>query len=322
MDILKAAIVGCGGAGMLHARGYVEAPGSRLVAAYDRHADRAQRLAAECNAVPYASLEELLQQARPDVVSVTTGEYEHMEPTIMALEAGAHVLCEKMMAHSLEAGQIMVAAARRTGRVLGVNYNYRHVPAYMRIRDHVAANTLGAPVLLVAQAHSYTWHHMLDLVRFFFGHPVAVEATLIDDPTSRLPPWHDRDELLYQPSTVATATLRFATGALAVVTATAHVPFADHWMSFSIYGRQAEVSLNHICRDNLIGTLGPSPLAGELRKLPMFTWQDSMVQSVSAFVSTLCDGHPPASTGEDGLAMMRLEHAVAQSARETRALQV
>lgn len=317
MDMLKAAVIGCGGAGQLHARGYDLAPDCRLVAVCDIDAERAESLAAEWNIPAYTIFEALLEKEQPDVVSVTTGEYHHVEPTVSALNAGAHVLCEKIMAHSLVAGEAMLAAARRTRRVLGVNYNYRHVPAYIRIRDHLAAGTLGAPVLLVAQTHAYLWHHMLDLMRFFFGQPVAIRATLIDDHATRLPPWQHQDEMLYQPSTVATAIFQFATGALATVAATSHVPMTDHWMSFAIYGQQAMVSLNHAREDNLIGTIGPGPLAEELRSLPTCSWQESMVQSVVAFVSALHEGHPPSSTGGDGLAMMRLEAAVVAAAYKT-----
>jgi len=312
---MKAAVIGCGGAGQQHARGYVQAPASQLVAVCDVDPQRAQCLAAQWHVAAYTSFEELLEKERPDVVSVATGEYHHVEPTIAALQAGANVLCEKIMAHSLAAGEAMQRTAQRTGKVLGVNYNYRHVPAYILIRDHLAAGTIGAPVLLAAQAQACIWHHMLDLICFFLGQPTAVEAAVLDDPTARPTLWQNQKELLYQPSTAATATFHFATGALATIAATAHVPLSVHSLSYTIYGHHAMVSLNHAQGDNLLGMLGPGPLTEELRRQPPYSWQDSMVQSVVAFVSALCEGSPPISTGADGLAMMRLEAAVVQSAR-------
>jgi predicted dehydrogenase len=63
-----------------------------------------------------------------DVVSITTPNHLHAEMTIAALEEGKHVWCEKPMATSLTDAERMVAAARNSGRISVLGYNYIQSP--------------------------------------------------------------------------------------------------------------------------------------------------------------------------------------------------
>jgi predicted dehydrogenase len=75
----------------------------------------------------------MLNEIKPDIVSVTTGGYEyssdHYLPTIQALEAGCHVLTEKPISNSIEDGIKMVETAKRLGRCFAINLNHRFTPA-------------------------------------------------------------------------------------------------------------------------------------------------------------------------------------------------
>ncbi len=64
-----------------------------------------------------------------DVVSITTPNALHAQMAIAALEAGKHVWCEKPMAPSLEDSERMAAAARASGSVAILGYNYIQSPA-------------------------------------------------------------------------------------------------------------------------------------------------------------------------------------------------
>jgi predicted dehydrogenase len=135
----------------------------------------------------YNSVEEMLRVERPDAVSVATLEWEHEAPVLAALAAGAHVLCEKNMAHALGVGEGMVRAAARAGRSLGVNYNYRSVPAHRVIKEELERGGFGRVGLFTAQCHAYLWPHMLDLMRYWFGDPVEVTAAMVDEQELRPP---------------------------------------------------------------------------------------------------------------------------------------
>jgi predicted dehydrogenase len=53
----------------------------------------------------------------------------HPEPTVAALDAGVHVMCEKPLATDLQTASGMRDAARGSDAVAGIGFNYRYVPA-------------------------------------------------------------------------------------------------------------------------------------------------------------------------------------------------
>ncbi len=102
MSELKIAIVGAGfAARIVHLPGYagVRQPVSAIC---DLDEDRARTLA-EQYGIPnvYTDWQQMLARERPDVVSVCLPNVLHHKITVGALEAGAHVLCEKPLATSV-----------------------------------------------------------------------------------------------------------------------------------------------------------------------------------------------------------------------------
>jgi predicted dehydrogenase len=78
------------------------------------------------------------------VVSITTPNAFHPEMAIAALEAGKHVWCEKPMATRLSDAERMLAAARASGRVAALGYNYIQNPMVRLIRRLVDEGEIGA----------------------------------------------------------------------------------------------------------------------------------------------------------------------------------
>ena len=115
---LKVAIIG---AGMIANAGHIPAWKSReqeveVVGVYNRQEERARKTAAR-HQIPraYGDWERMLAELEPDIVSVCTPNVSHKMFAIGALEAGAHVLCEKPVAASYADAVDMFAAAERTG---------------------------------------------------------------------------------------------------------------------------------------------------------------------------------------------------------------
>ncbi len=82
----------------------------------------------------------------PDVtvVSVTTPNQFHPEMAIAALDAGKHVWCEKPMAPSFSDAERMTDAARTSGRVAALGYNYIQSPAIRHIGRLLEEGVIGA----------------------------------------------------------------------------------------------------------------------------------------------------------------------------------
>ena len=62
----------------------------------------------------YTDASEMLEKEKPDVVSVCVPNCFHKEYALMALNAGANVLCEKPLAFTAADADEMFAAAKRT----------------------------------------------------------------------------------------------------------------------------------------------------------------------------------------------------------------
>lgn len=326
MRDLEAAVIGTGGAARLHMQAYAEGPHTQPVAVCSGDLARAQAFAAEFGARGYASVEEMLAAERPDVVSVATLEWEHETPVLRALEAGAHVLCEKIMADTVASGEKMLAAARAANRTLGVNYNYRTVPAHRIIKEELARGGLGAPALFSAHMHAYLWPHLLDLLRFFFGDPAEVTAAMVDDQALRPPvsggpsgrPWKFGEgiEMLYHPSIAVSASLRFRNpDFLASMSASALVPLEENFWSFALFGTAGTVSIDRATRTNLNGLASLGPIAESIAALPAYSYADSFADSVASFIDSIREGKAAPVTGEDGLAALRLDAAITESIR-------
>jgi predicted dehydrogenase len=115
-----------------------------ITAVAARDAGRA-RAYAEKHGIPgvaddYAAL---LRREDVDIVYNGLPPSGHAEWTIVALEAGKAVLCEKPFArNAVEAAQ-MVAAAERTGNLLLEAFHYRHHAVMHRAKAIVASGVLG-----------------------------------------------------------------------------------------------------------------------------------------------------------------------------------
>jgi predicted dehydrogenase len=328
MKDLKAAIIGTGAAARFHLLAYRKCAHTEVVAVCGGNLDRVHAFGKEFGVRAYVSIEEMLRKEQPDVVTVATLEWEHERPVLLSLEAGCHVLCEKIMAHTIAIGENMVAAARRTGRTLGVNYNYRCVPSHGLIKEELLGGGFGAPALYTATMHTYLWAHLIDLLRFFFGDPVEVTAAIVDDQKRRPvatphagQAWMYAADMVYHPSVAVSASFRFRNpDFIATMSGSALVPYSQCFWSFALYGSHSALAIDAATNENLAGRPSLGPLAQRIGALPLCSYPQSFDRSVTAFVQALQQGRPAPVTGEDGLAAMRLEAAVAESARTGRCI--
>jgi predicted dehydrogenase len=88
------------------------------------------------------SFEELLAQDLDGVV-IATPSALHAEQAEKALARGLAVFCQKPMARTAAECRRVIAAARQSDRLLGVDLSYRHTAAMRRIRERVAAGDVG-----------------------------------------------------------------------------------------------------------------------------------------------------------------------------------
>ena len=132
-----------------------EASGSSLKALWGRDSGRTKAFA-EKHHIPRAcdSLDELFSTGI-DAIYVCTPPDSHAEYALAALAKGLHVLVEKPMAASVVDCERMVAAAKKSGALLGVAYYRRAFPKMRKIRQLISEGVLGKPTWVNIAAHSW-----------------------------------------------------------------------------------------------------------------------------------------------------------------------
>ncbi|MDO6966582.1 Gfo/Idh/MocA family protein [Rhizobium alvei] len=86
---------------------------------------------------------ELIADPAIDVISVAAPNQFHADMAIAALEAGKHVWCEKPMATSLADATRMQEAAKRSGRIAILGYNYIQNPMIRLARSVIDEGRIG-----------------------------------------------------------------------------------------------------------------------------------------------------------------------------------
>lgn len=143
-------LIGLGAVAESHLLAY-QALGVDIVGVADPRAERREEIAARYQLAAYDSAESLLRAAQPNIVCILTPASTHREMTELCAAAGAHVLCEKPMAVTLEDAHAMTAACRRGGVEFFYGSSYRYLPAMLEARRLIAAGALGAVRLLTEQ---------------------------------------------------------------------------------------------------------------------------------------------------------------------------
>jgi len=197
---IKAAVVGAGWiATHAHLPGHKKA-GAKLAGLADVVPGLAEKVGAEFGvARSYTDWREMLAREKPDVVSVCVPNVFHHEVVSAALEAGAHVLCEKPLATSVAQAEAMFAAAKKAGRHLMVAQNLRFRPVNERIKALIDAGEFGriyhADAFYIRRLGIPTWGsftqskfsfggsmldigvHVIDCALWFMGSPRAIEVS-------------------------------------------------------------------------------------------------------------------------------------------------
>lgn len=121
-----------------------QASDCRVVAVCQRNHAQAKAVA-DRYGVPrvFGRWEEMLAEARPEIVVIATPPHLHHPIALRALEAGAHVLCEKPLALTTAEARQMTEAAARAGRVAMTGFNWRFPAAMQRFHAMTEEGLLG-----------------------------------------------------------------------------------------------------------------------------------------------------------------------------------
>jgi predicted dehydrogenase len=314
----RVAIVGCGRMGTrFHAPGFAAQPDCQIVACVGRTVHKAEALAATYGATAYPDLITMLDDARPDIVVIATPDTAHLEALEHSLARGLHVFVEKPLHAAAGQERVtwddFVAAERalrgwdRSKSLVGMNFNYRVMPHVCQLKTDLDSGALGPIRLVDALAHLKCWSHTLDLLRWLVGDIVEVFAHAGQDaaPLDRV------------------VVLRFANGATGSLVGAAF-NFRDDLIRLDLFGAEA--------RGTIEGLNGSYHRRPERPGAPEVVWprrdflNDNFGPSFKGTIDAYCEavraGRQPPVDGDDGLAELAVEAAIARSAQTNAAVVV
>jgi predicted dehydrogenase len=120
-------------------------PDATLVATGSRNQERAAGFAAEFGGAAYGSYEELVADPAVDVVYVASPHSLHVEHTLLALEAGKPVLCEKPMTLDADTTVALFDAAQQHGLFLMEAMWTACNPTIRKLGELLAGGAHGTP---------------------------------------------------------------------------------------------------------------------------------------------------------------------------------
>jgi len=188
--------VGCGLIGKKRA----DALGSaKLVACADIDAGRARRLASPSSAAHHTDWREVVKRDDVGMVIVATTNNLLAEVSAGALEAGKHVLVEKPAARNVAELDGLIAAQKRSGKLVRVGFNHRYHPALAKAAELHREGFLGEMMFVRGRyghggrlGYEKEWRadpklsgggelidqgvHLIDLARVFLGDFTRVDG--------------------------------------------------------------------------------------------------------------------------------------------------
>lgn len=332
---IRIGVIGCGAiAEHAHLAEYAALKDVEIAALADIHTGRLEEMSRKFGVErTYTDYRELLAQKDLDAVSICTPNYLHAEMAIAAAEAGKHVLTEKPMAVTLDEARAMIAAAEKNHVTLMVGFTHRFYNYIRKAKEMLEGGFIGKPVMIKGRfAHEgpYTsWSAKSD---WFFDKTKAGGGALLDMGI------HGIDLFRYFGGEIKTVTgqignvakniavedaalmtMTFASGAMGAL----EVGWSSKRgsMGIEIYGTEGTILVDYTTPFKLLserevfgkvkGWIYPDNVGGG-------GWDKEMEH----FVECVREGKKPFTSGEDGLAALKVALAVYESARTGRTLQL
>lgn len=336
---LRFALVGCGVIGRAHIDAIENTEGAQLIALCDVAAgtDALKAVSQQHGVALFADLRTMLAAERVDVVDICTPSGDHHGQACLAMNSGCHVIVEKPMAMNVALIDDMVRVRDRTGVKLAVVSQHRFDPAYRHVRELIEAGSFGRLAVGLCEVpwwrsagyyQSSSWRgtaefdggvlmnqaiHSIDLLQWLMGPVDSVSGyagTLAHD---------------IETEDTAVATMRFASGALGVLSATT-CAFPGRATRLEVLGDRGSAIIEedrlralHVAGDGeAAGDYGASARAAP--GLPLETASDVVGHraQIADMVRAIRDDDTPFVDGTAGRVPVQIIEAILESSRTGR----
>ena len=262
--------------------------------------------------------------------------------TVLALENGAHVICEKPMAMNQAEGELMMETAKKHGKLLQIGFVRRFLNDAATVKKFIEAGDMGE--LYYAKAtylrrngcpgrwfgdKAYSGGgplidlgvHVIDLVRYLGGCPKPVSAygvtynNLGYNRASGGQTWVSSSSGTYEYNVedMASALIRFDNGMTLQVEASFNLNIKSDTGSVQLFGTKSGASVSpdiefYTDKNGMLVDVKPSGNNG-------LSFTGLFEREIAHFVDCVMNGTPCRAPAEDGVVLMKILDAVYESAR-------
>lgn len=305
MAELRAAVIGAGRLGSLHASKYAALDGVKLEFVVDVDRSRAERVAAGAGA--RALTDYRLLAGKVELASVASPGSTHYEIASALMRAGVDVLLEKPMAATLAEARELAALASSAGRILQIGHLERFNPAVVQLQSIINAPRFVECHRLAPFTERGTdvdvildlMVHDLDVILALApSEPLSIEALGVAVLTDHID--------------VANARIRFRNRLIANLNASRVAPRRERKIRF--FQPDAYVSLDYEARRIQVYRKTPAPPGSAYPLISAeqidFGAADPLADEIRAFVTAVATRAAPKVTAEDGMRVMELSEKI------------
>jgi len=325
MDKVRVAIVGCGGISRAHINGHMADPRSEIVYCVDLIEDKAKEKAEAIGCRWHTDMAAVLDEV--DAVDICTPVSQHAQQTIMAAEAGKHVLCEKIMARDLDEAEAMIEATDEAGVVFMVAFVLRYRPEFQKLNEMCHSGELGlihqafcSTTMFMHPDHVTEWRKSLE--EFPMGALMSHGCHYVDQLQWDVGPITDTmaignrftlGDVIPGGDDTECMVMRHENGAVSAYVESWATPHGMQGIRLEIYGKEASARLiynNDGSRQlwksdesgmNLVWEFDPN----KEDHMDLFGGAKDMQGQVGHFIECIIDGKRPLTHGREGIKPMQ-----------------
>jgi predicted dehydrogenase len=284
---------------------------------------------------------ELLAMDEIDAVSIATPNAFHKQPTIDALKAGKHVLCEKPMALNGSECREMIAAERESGKLLQIALQWRFGGAVRFMKNFIDKGRMGdiyyARSMALRRRGVPGWGvfidkekqgggplidigvHILDLTLFLMGNPKPISASgMTYQKMGRDPkyfnPWGEYDREKFTVEDFAVGFIRFENGATVTLESSFMSNIEREFFGCHLFGTEAGALLDLFSQKPVTIYNEVDQQLFDMVPQNIPTVKSMHADEVVAFVDAIREGKTSPVPSEHGMALNAVFDALYKSA--------
>lgn len=141
---VRIGVIGCGNQGGNHIKSLATLKDAQVVYVADIDQGRRDKAQSEASgAKGVGDFRRILDDPSVDAVTIATPDHWHVPVALLALAAGKHVYVEKPCSHNIREGQLLVAASKKSGKVVAQGTQSRSSPSIQQAMKLLREGAIG-----------------------------------------------------------------------------------------------------------------------------------------------------------------------------------